>query len=374
MEPLTVDARPTEAGTALHPSFYLDPELQEREQRLIFERTWQLAGHISRLPGPGSYITAWAGNQPVLVLRNEDGEIRAFRNVCRHRGSMLLTGEGTCKAAIRCRYHGWTYRLDGTLIGLPEVRAFGDDLDKSSLGLMPARAEVMCGLVFVNLDLDAEPLAGQLGDLPKRLERYDIPSLVSFYPHRGEQPANWKVIVDNYLDGYHIPIAHPGLVRLLDYKRYEADIHENYVWFEAPHREEPTDNRLVRLYSRLVRPMPGLDAEDLRVWRYVFIYPNTILDVYPDQVDTGKIRPKGVDRIYDDYDCFRPANSGLRNRIAQRLNIRLNSEVGDEDIDLVANVQAGLATRGYECGPLSERDAALGWFADRVRADLAAEL
>jgi choline monooxygenase len=182
------------------------------------------------------------------------------------------------------------------------------------------------------------------------------------------------VIVDNYLDGYHIPIAHPGLVRLLDYKRYEADIHENYVWFEAPHREEPTDNRLVRLYSRLVRPMPGLDAEDLRVWRYVFIYPNTILDVYPDQVDTWKIRPKGVDRIYDDYDCFRPANSGLRNRIAQRLNIRLNSEVGDEDIDLVANVQAGLATRGYECGPLSERDAALGWFADRVRADLAAEL
>jgi len=186
----------------------------------------------------------------------------------------------------------------------------------------------------------------------------------------GEEPANWKVVAENYLDGYHIPIAHPALVRLLDYKRYEADIHDHWVWFEAPHREEPTDNWIVRLYSKIVQPMPGLSADDLRVWRYVFIYPNTILDIYPDQMNTWVIRPTGVDSSHDHYECYRPVHNSLRTRVAQRLNLRLNTIVAHEDIDLVRNVQTGLGTRDYECGPLSERDAALAWFADRIRGDL----
>jgi choline monooxygenase len=365
MDPVMVST-----GGALHPSLYLDPELEEREQRLIFERTWQLAGHVSSLRERGSYVTAWAGNQPVLVVRDEDGSLRAFRNVCRHRGSMLLTGSGQCKNAIRCRYHGWTYKLDGTLIGLPEVRAFGNDLDKSALGLFPARVEEWCGLVFVNLDPDAAPFASLVEGLAERLARYNVASLVPFSPYDGEEPANWKVVAENYLDGYHIPIAHPALVRLLDYKRYEADIHDHWVWFEAPHRESPTDNWIVRLYSKIVQPMPGLSAEDLRVWRYVFIYPNTILDIYPDQMNTWQIRPTGVDSTHDHYEAYRPTRNGLRTRVAQRLNLRLNTIVAKEDIDLVDNVQRGLATRDYECGPLSERDAALAWFADRIRGDL----
>jgi Rieske 2Fe-2S family protein len=374
LKPLSAPTAPASAtglGPALEPALYLDPEVAEREQRLIFERTWQLAGHVGQLPRPGSYITAQAGSQPVLVVRDEDGELRAYRNVCRHRGSVLLTGSGQCKAAIRCRYHGWTYRLDGELIGVPEARAFGERLDKSALGLMPARVEEMCGLVFVNLDPHAAPLAQLVGDLPQRLAPYGIPELESFSPYRGEQPANWKVIVDNYLEGYHVPIAHPGLMRLLDYKRYEADVHEHYVWFKAPLRERPTGNRLARLYSRLARPMPQLGEEHLRVWRYVFIYPNTAIDLYPDQVNTWQIQPNGEAGIHDVYDCYRAAGSGLRTRLVQRINHRFNAEVLDEDIDLVANVQRGLATRGYECGPLSAREAAVAWFADHVRADLA---
>src|SRR5205823_7370525 len=136
-----------------------DPALLEAEQELIFERTWQLAGHVSQLPRPGSYITASAGTQPVLVVRDESGQIRAYLNVCRHRASRLLSGSGQCKAAIRCRYHGWTYRFDGSLIGVPEGLQFGERLNKAELGLMPIRVEEMCGLVFVNLDPDAAPLA-----------------------------------------------------------------------------------------------------------------------------------------------------------------------------------------------------------------------
>ena len=145
----------------LEPRLYLDPEVLAEEIDAIFARTWQYAGHVSQLPSPGSYLTTTAGDQPVLVLRTQDGELRAFRNVCRHRGSELLSGTGTCKRAIRCRYHGWTYdSSDGQLLGVPEHRSYGD-LDKGALGLFPARVESFGGLIFVNLDPLATPLAEQ---------------------------------------------------------------------------------------------------------------------------------------------------------------------------------------------------------------------
>src|SRR5437588_2794012 len=364
----------TPTGRALHPRLYIDPTLQDADQRLIFERTWQLAGHVSALPRPGSYITAVAGNQPVLVLRDEHNLLRAYRNVCRHRGSRLLSGDGQCKGAIRCRYHGWTYRFDGTLIGVPEGLAFGEKLDKSTLGLMPVRVEEMCGLVFFNLDPDATALADMVGDLPQRLERYRIPTLVPFAPGSGTQPANWKVIADNYIEGYHIPIAHPGLMRMLDYKRYDVEVNEHYVWFEAPMRSKPSSNRLERLYADLVSPMPGLPPEDRTVWRYVYIYPNTTIDLYPDQVGTWQLLPHGIAATRDVSSSYRPQGTSPRTRFVQWANQRLNTLVLDEDIDLVDNVQQGLMTRGYRCGPLSAREAGVAWLADRIRADLAPAL
>src|SRR4030088_2284314 len=137
-------------GRALAARMYIDPALQDAEQRLIFERTWQLAGHVSQLPRPGSYLTANAGDQPVLVVRDEQNELRAYRNVCRHRASRLLSDSGQCKGAIRCRYHGWTYRFDGTLIGVPEGMAFGEQLHQRTLRLMPVRRDETGGLVFFN--------------------------------------------------------------------------------------------------------------------------------------------------------------------------------------------------------------------------------
>jgi choline monooxygenase len=376
MNPATMSTVPLPSdGTALPPRLYTDATLVEAEQRLIFERTWQLVGHVSALARTGSYVTGSAGSQPVLVVRDEEHRLRAYRNVCRHRGSRLLSGSGECKAAIRCRYHGWTYRLDGTLIGVPEALAFGERLDKASLGLMPVRVEEICGLVFVNLDPDATPLRALVGDLPDRLAPYRIPSLERFAPDGdGTQPANWKVVADNYLEGYHIPIAHPALMRMLDYKRYECELHDRYVWFEAPFRRRPSSNRLERLYAQLVRPMSGLGHDDRRVWRYVFIYPNTTIDLYPDQVNTWQMLPDGVGRTRDVFASYRAPGSGVQTRLVQWINQRLNTLVLDEDIDLVDNVQQGLQTRGYQCGPLSRREDAVAWFADHVRADLAPEL
>ncbi|MGZ4168871.1 MAG: aromatic ring-hydroxylating oxygenase subunit alpha [Solirubrobacteraceae bacterium] len=362
------------SGVALEPRCYTDPSLLEAEQEHIFERTWQLAGHVAQLPRAGSYITAAAGSQPVLVVRDDRGGLRAYLNVCRHRASRLLSGSGQCKAAIRCRYHGWTYRLDGSLIGVPEGLAFGERLDKAALSLMPVRVEEMCGLVFVNLDAEATPLAELVGDLPRRLAPYRIETLTPFAPAGGTQPANWKVVADNYIEGYHIPIAHPGLMRMLDYKHYDVEVHDHYVWFDAPLRSKPSSNRLERLYAQLVSPMPGLPPEDRRVWRYAYIYPNTTIDLYPDQVGTWQLLPHGVAATRDVSASYRPQGSGARTRFVQWANQRLNTLVLDEDIDLVDNVQQGLATRGYRCGPLSAREAGVAWFADRIRADLAQAL
>jgi Rieske 2Fe-2S family protein len=323
------------------------------------------------LPRSGSYNTAKAGSQPVLVVRDEDGQLRAYRNVCRHRGSRLLSGSGQCKGAIRCRYHGWTYRFDGRLIGAPEALAFGERLDKPRLGLIRARVEVMSGLVFVNLDPDAASLNELVGDLPPRLARYGIEKLVPFSPATGHQPANWKVVADNYLEGYHIPIAHPGLMRMLDYKRYTVEVGEHYAWFEAPLRAKPSSNRIERAYAQLATAMPGLTDADRTVWRYIFIYPNTTIDLYPDQVNTWQMLPDGVARTSDVFGCYRHPSAGPKTRFVQWLGNRVQTLVLDEDIDLVDNVQQGLQTRGYECGPLSAREEAVAWFADRIRSDLA---
>ena len=356
-------------GPALEPNLYLEPEIVRLEQQAIFERTWQLAGHVSDLAEPGSYLTTEVVDQPVLVVRDQDGEIRAFRNVCRHRGSRLLAGSGQCGKAIRCLYHGWTYRTDGTLIGVPEGRDI-PDLDKSRLGLHQVRAEVFCGLIFVNLDPGAEPLGARLGGLAERLARYDLPSLKRFGRGGDVQPANWKVVVENYIEGYHIPIAHPSLMRLLDYQRYDVEVHDDWAWFEAPMRDKPSDNRLERVYQRLVRPAPGLGAGDRRVWRFVLIYPNTTIDLYPDQVNTWRLWPDGADVTRDEWGTFRHPGAPRSSRVVQRINNVLNTAVLKEDVDLVDNVQRGIRTRGYHPGPLSRREAAVAWFADRIRADL----
>ena len=177
----------------------------------------------------------------------------------------------------------------------------------------------------------------------------------------------------NYLEGYHVPIAHPGLMRLLDYKRYSAELHDSYVAFDAPLRDKPSGNLMERAYQRLVSPMPGLAEEHRRVWRYLFVYPNTAIDLYPDQVWIWKLDSDGPLRTRDTAMLYRHPSASARTRAAQFFNRKVNDLVGKEDVDLVENLQAGLESRGWEPGPLAGAEAAVGWFADKIRADLSEE-
>jgi Rieske 2Fe-2S family protein len=162
-------------------------------------------------------------------------------------------------------------------------------------------------------------------------------------------------------------------MRLYDYKAYTAELHDGYVWFDAPLRDKPSGNLMERAYQRLVSPMPGLPEEYRRIWRYIYIYPNTAIDLYPDQVWVWKLDSDGPRGTRDTAMLYRHPNASVRTRLAQYFNRKVNTLVGEEDVDLVANVQAGLESRGWEPGPLSGREVAIGWFADKIRADLGDE-
>jgi choline monooxygenase len=159
-------------------------------------------------------------------------------------------------------------------------------------------------------------------------------------------------------------------MRLLDYKNYDVELFDNWAWFDAPLREKPSGNFLERTYQRLVEPMPGLGPEDARVWRFILIYPNTTIDLYPDQIGIWQILPNGTGATHDVAMTLLPRGSSAKTRAVQLANRKINQLVSDEDVDLVANQQAGIRTHGFEPGPLSRREAAVGWFADRIRADL----
>lgn len=375
-------ARPARAAAAnggpapapgLTSRYYTDPAIAALEQQRIFDRTWQLVAHEADLPEAGSRVVGSLGRTEVAVVRTQDGSLRAHVNTCRHRGTRLVSGPETAKA-IRCPYHGWTYHLDGTLVGAPENRTISC-LDKSRLALFPARVEVVHGLVFANLDPHAEPLAPQLAGLRPLLARYLAGPLEPFGRRRIHQPdevqpANWKIVADNYLEGYHVPVAHPGLMRLLDYKRYSVRTEHAYALFEAPLRDKPSQNRAERLYQRVVRPMPGLTADDERVFRYIAIYPNTMIDLYPDHVLIWKMNPVDVAATAVPGTYLRRGGCDPRTRLAQRLNLHFSQITSDEDVELVSRMQRGLGNRDFVPGPLSRREAGVGWFAERIRAAL----
>ncbi|MFE3323477.1 aromatic ring-hydroxylating dioxygenase subunit alpha [Streptomyces sp. NPDC059176] len=363
-------------GRALSARLYTDPDIAAAETRHIFTRSWQLVCHESDLPEPGARLAATVADREVLVVRTEDGGLAAHLNVCRHRGTRLVTKPEPSGKAIRCPYHGWTYKLDGRLVGAPEARQI-PCLDKPKLGLFGVRVESFLGFVFVNLDQGATPLAESCAGLVEAVGRYAGTDLVPIGRsrihdlHGAEvQNANWKVAVDNYLEGYHVPVAHPGLMRLLDYQGYTSEINEAYTLFASPLREKPSSNWAERLYQRLAAPMPGLTEADRRVWRYAVIYPNTLIDFYPDHVLAWTAIPTAVDRVAVPGAFYTRRGTGLRTWLARRLNIHIGWITNDEDAELVARVQKGLTTPGFEPGPLSRREAAVGWFADRVRADL----
>jgi phenylpropionate dioxygenase-like ring-hydroxylating dioxygenase large terminal subunit len=329
--------------------WYSDEEVLRRERSLIFARSWQYGGRADQVAQPGSFLATDAGGVPLLVTRDDAGELHAFLNVCRHRGAVLTDGSGT-RRTIQCRYHAWTYELDGSLRTAPRSEREAD-FDKSELPLLPASVDTWGPFLFVNPDPDAASLAEHLGELPEILARDVEVDRLAFHSRvEFGSDANWKIVVENFLECYHCSTAHPGFSA-------EVDVHPDRYVLEAH---------------------PTFGAQFCRAkatgehGQFHLLYPNTGINVFPGapNLSIGPIVPNGTRRTerYLDY-FFAPDVDGAW----LREFFEFDEQVGREDAALVESVQRGMTAGLLERGRLLlESETLLAafqrWLAERLDA------
>ncbi len=345
---------------------YHDPDYFAVEMARLIRPAWQIVCHESDIPAPGDWRTLEHLGESVLVIRGPDLAVRAFANVCRHRGSRLVDGTDGCARRLTCPYHGWTYGADGRLVGVPH-KADYPGLDPAEHGLIPVEHEAWHGFLFVRLEGGGPSLAEMMAPsepevAPYRLEEVRALGRITMRP----RDVNWKNVADNYSDGLHINIAHPGLTRLFggDY-RIEAGEHVDRMSGELV--ERPSTNLSERAYQAL------LPADAGRSWLYFKLWPNVAFDFYPDQVDFMHFVPVGptetlVREISYALDDAKLPEKGRREMKAARyLNWRINRRVNAEDTALIRRVQQGMSSRLYRPGPLGTSEVCLRSFAAKVR-------
>lgn len=313
-------------STMLPAASYVDLAIYERERAAIFAREWTFVADASQLASPGSYVATAIAGYPIVVV-NDGGTLRGFQNVCRHRGGPLVwDGSGSCKAFV-CRYHGWSYGLDGCL---QAARDFGDEeLHRDELSLSDVRVEAWRGLVFVNLDRTAPPLVDWLGGFVDECGDYTMESFRPVHRSSHQLAANWKVYAENYQEGYHIPLVHPGLNRQIDARRYEVDVRDGYCVHRAP-------------------PRDGAVTSGTWLWRF----PGLALNLYPNGMCVETYAPTGFAATQIDY-VFFFAEGTAADEIAA--SIASSTTILDEDRVICEAVQRNYASGLYAGGLLSPR-------------------
>ena len=332
-------------GYTLPATWYTEPGWFAREQAQIFRRAWQYAGLVEQAARPGDFFTCQVGTTPLIVVRDVTGELRAFVNVCRHRASILVSAEWGHGKTFQCPYHAWTYDLDGGLRAAPGMRD-EPGFDRWEFSLVAARVETWGPFIFVNLDPAAGPLAAILGELPALAAAAGAPldrikrRVRSVY----DIAANWKVVVDNYLECYHCPVAHPGFSQLIDVQNYSVTEYEFFSTQGGPLKE-----------SQRAGADPLYDTTGVvRDGFYAFLWPNFTLNVYPGQGNTSLnlFLPLGPDRTRAIFDyCFVDEVGGEE----ERDFVRFIERVQIEDIALCESVQRGLGSGFFEQGKLMLR-------------------
>ena len=326
----------------------------------------QVVCHESEIAEAGEWRTLEYLGESILVIRGDDGEARAFANVCRHRGSRLVDGTGGCAKVLTCPYHAWSYARDGALVGVPHRHEY-PGLDTSRLGLKPIALERWHGFLFVTLEPGAPSVAEMMAPheaeiAPYRFEDLRAIGRVTLRP----RDLNWKTIADNYSDALHIPIGHPGLTRLFG-RGYKVEAGAHVDRMEGDLVTQPSANLSERAYQALLPEAAHLPASHRRKWLYFKLWPNVAFDIYPDQVDFMQFLPvSGTQTVIREISYALP-DSRREMRAARFLNWRINRRVNAEDTELIARVQEGMRSPSYEPGPLGTSEVALRSFARKLR-------
>jgi choline monooxygenase len=339
-------------------TWYTDPGIFALERRTILSRSWQLAARIDQIGSHGQYFTCDIAGEPILVVRGNDDVLRGFFNVCRHHAAAITTQCEGRTENLRCPYHGWTYDLSGALVHTPEFAGVAD-FDRSANSLIPVQVAEWRGWVFAKLHRGAPTLPEFLSaDLVERLEPLNFERFSWFKRRSYFLNCNWKVFVDNYLDGgYHVPHIHSGLNSVLDYSQYAVETGARFCLQSSPIVAAQGDAQTAAVRQ-------GEHAN------YLWIYPNFMINIYDDVMDTNLVIPRGVDKtevVFDYY--FADVSDSAREK--NRASIAVSEQIQSEDVAICESVQRGLHSRSYSTGRLSvRREAGEHLFHRLLHADL----
>ena len=354
---------------------YNNPEFFALERERLLLANWQMVCHQSEVRDIGSYATLDFMGERALVVRGEDGQIRAFHNVCRHRAAAVARGQfGRCDGALRCFYHGWTYGLDGTLKAVPGEKHF-PGLDKETHGLRALPHEIWQGFVFVKFREGGPSVAERMAPYAAELAQYRLDAMEPRSdPYLIEIPVDWKNVMDNFLEGYHVPVGHPGLYRLFG-TSYDLDVRSGDVSRAvAQIRDRLSTNWSERHYQSLLPELDYLSPERQRAWTFYACLPNFAFDIYPDQIDYFQVVPLGPGRCALRGRAYKlaglPADLERRLKACRYLGWRVNWPVFREDNVLIESVQRGLESSSYEAGVLSEKEICVHQLHDQIRRHL----
>ena len=353
-------ADPLEKASTIPALWYRDVRVHELELAAVFAKSWQVAGRLDQVHENGAFFTTDIAGEPIIVVRGEDAQLRAFYNVCRHHAAAVVPVSHGRATQFRCPYHGWTYGIDGALKGMVEFDGVCD-FDRAQNGLVPVCADAWENFVFVNLDPQAAPLRKFLGSVPELVAPLQLTQKLQYFDRRiYTLNCNWKVYVDNYLDGgYHVPHAHKGLSSVIAYTQYTIENFEHACLQSSP-------------LSSGSNSAAGVAATRQGRAFYLWLYPNFMINAYEGVMDTNLVVPLAVDKcavIFDYYfaDISHAADAHNRQSIA------VSEKVQDEDMAICDSVQRGLNSRAYVAGRLSvRREAGEHLFHRLLHADLTA--
>lgn len=353
-------------GISLPGWLYHDPEFFEAEKRAFLRAAPQVVCHEGEISEPGEWRSIDYLGESVIVIRGDDGEVRAFSNVCRHRGSRIVDGTGGCAKVLTCPYHAWSYGRDGRLVGVPHRHEY-PGLDTDTHGLFPVALERWRGFLFVALEPGAPSVAEMMAPYEAEVAPYRFEELRAIgRVTLRERPLNWKTIADNYSDHLHIPVGHPGLTRLFG-KGYRIEAKEWVDRMEGDLVEKPSANVSERAYQKLLPDVEHLPASHRRKWLYYKLFPNVAFDIYPDQVDFMQFLPVSSTETVIREISYALPDERREMRAARYLNWRINRRVNAEDTELITRVQLGMQSPAYQAGPLGTSEVCLRSFARKLR-------
>ncbi len=343
----SIQSRSLEQSETLPAFLYTDPAMHAMDEEHVIARSWQYVGHINQLKKVGDVIVTEIGQRPIMVVRNSEQQIKAFYNVCKHRAGPIALKNGNMKQ-LRCKYHGWTYQLDGQLRAAPEMQET-PNFNVCDVHLDEVQFEVWQGLIFVALKPNTIALSELFGELADTLEPVDLTQME--FHHRDEYliQCNWKVYMDNYLEGYHLPHVHPGLNRLLNYKDYKTLL---FDWYS--YQYSPLENANNFYGSGQAH--------------YVCAYPNLMLNILPGRCQVNLVVPVSHQQCKVIFDYYYSDIDSTETLKMIEDDLSFSDEVQDEDIEICEHVQKGLNSGIYDVGRLCvKREQGVWHFQEMLR-------